>query len=368
MLEQGKISGTQAAMILYSTIMSTAMIIGPSIMAKRASNDLWISPIWASLMGFLAVFIACHLHKRFPKLSIIQQSEQIVGVAAGKVIGFLYLFILVQINGCIVREYTEFITLFLRDTPTIIVSAVLVMVCVYAVQGGIEVLARSAQVFFPLFVAPLVVMILLVLKDMEPQSIFPVLENGLIPTFEAAILPQAWFSEAFLLSFLLPFLDDRKNGKRAAMITVFASMITMIVANLTTWFLMGDVSKTLMFPIMDVARYISVADFFENLESGVMAIWVIGVFIKVSIFLYASVLGTAQWLQLSNYRLVALPIGWLTVLFSFWGLPNFATLSEWNIRVVPFYLSLFFVIMPGILLLFSFFSRKRSKVRGVDSG
>ncbi|MED4582396.1 endospore germination permease [Brevibacillus choshinensis] len=368
MLEQGKISATQATMILYPLIMSTAMVAGPSIMGKRALNDLWLSPIWASIMGIVAVLIAYQLHNRFPNQSIIQQSVEIIGNLPGKVVGFLYLFILLQINGFIVREYAEFISLFLKDTPISILSMVLLMVCAYTVRGGIEVIARAAQVFFPLFVIPFILMILLVIKDMEPQNIFPILENGLMPTLKGAIIPQGWFCEAFLLSFLLPFLNDSQKAKKAGLITVFACMLTMVVANLSTWFLLGEVTTTLIFPVMDTARYISVADFFENLESGVMAIWVIGVFVKVTIFLYVTSLGTAQWLKLASYQQAVLPIGWLTVLFSFWGIPDFTTVGEWNTQSIPFYLTSFFVVIPGMLLLISVLARKRSSTKGVDSG
>ena len=51
---------------------------------------------------------------------------------------------------------------------------------------------------------------------------------------------------------------------------------------------------------MQVAEYINIADFFEHVESVVMAIWVVGAFIKISAFYYAAALGTAQWLNLSH--------------------------------------------------------------------
>jgi len=367
MREGEKISAAQIGMILYPLIMSTAMIAGPSIMAKEALNDLWISPIWASISGFLAVLIACQLHSRHANMSIIQQSAQIAGTLPGKLIGLYYFFILVQINGVIVREYAEFISLFLRSTPMPVVSAALVLVCAFAVRAGIEVIARAAQVFFPFFVIPFVIMILLVLKDMDPQNMFPFLENGLLPTIRGAVMPQGWFCEAFLLSFLLPFLNEPKKGMRVGLIAIIASTITMIIANLVTLFMMGDVSALLLFPIVDIARYVSVADFFENLQSGVMAIWVVGVYIKVTLFYYASVQSAAQWLQLSSYRVVTLPIGWLTVLFSYWGLPDFSSLSAWNEFSIPLYLSLSFVVIPGCLLLVSVMTKKWGSAKGVDS-
>ncbi|WP_419876945.1 GerAB/ArcD/ProY family transporter [Brevibacillus centrosporus] len=368
MLEKGKITATQSGMILYPIIMSTAMIAGPSLMMKHAMQDMWITPIWASCSGFLALFIAKQLNQRYVNMTIIEQSQQIAGTFWGKGIGFFYVLLFLQINGFIVREYAEFIALFLNGTPLSIVSSALVLVSAFAVRGGVEVIARSAQIFFPFFVVPFLIMILLILKDLEPQNILPILDNGLLPTIRAAVIPQGWFREVFLLSFLLPYMSDRTNAKKAGVVTILACLVTMIVSNLITLFAFGDVTMTLLFPIMDMARYVSVADFFENLESGVMAVWVVGVFVKVTLFYYVTVLGTAQWLNLSNFRPIVLPVGWLTILFCFWGIPDFSTVGEINSFAIPFLLMIFFVFIPGSLLLLSTLTEKRNRTKGVDSG
>ncbi|MGG1661072.1 GerAB/ArcD/ProY family transporter [Brevibacillus sp. NRS-1366] len=368
MVETGKISSLQMGMAVYPVLMSTAMLFGPSIMAKQASNDLWLSPIWASLIGFLSVYIVHRLHERFPQKTIIEQSELILGKTIGKLIGFFYFWFLLQINGYIVREYADFIAIFLVNTPLSVISAVLVLVCALAVGGGIEVVVRSAQFFFPFFLIPLLLMIVLVFPDMEPQNIFPILGNGVWPSLKGSITPQGWFSEVFLISYLLPFLVDKNKGRRAGMITVGLVMITMIVVNLVIYFLMGDATSRILFPVMDTARYVSIADFFENLESGVMAIWVIGAFVKVSLFYYATVLGAAQSLNLSSYRPLVIPVGFLTVLFSFWGLPTFAAVGDLSLFVIPMSLVVFFCLVPAVLLLISTKKKSSSASKGVRSG
>ncbi|WP_410720278.1 GerAB/ArcD/ProY family transporter [Brevibacillus sp. SIMBA_076] len=368
MLETGKISALQMVMTIYPVMMSTAMLAGPNIMAKEAMNDLWISPIWAALIGFLCVYVTHQLHAKYPQKTFIEQSEEILGKLLGKLLGFFYICFFLQINGFIVREYADFISIFLVNTPLSLISGVLVLVCAMAVMGGVEVMARSAQFFFPLFVIPLLVMIGLIFPDLEPRNIFPILGNGLIPTLKGAVTPLGWFSEVFLISFLLPFLTDEKKGKRYGMITVGLVMLSMIMVNLVTYFLMGDATGRILFPVMDTARYISIADFFENLESGVMAIWVIGAFVKVSMFYYATVLGAAQWLNLTTYRPIVLPIGLLTVIFSFWGLPNLAVVGNLHLFVIPVLLVSFCCLIPVILLVITAIKKSNTAYKGVGSG
>ena len=46
-----------------------------------------------------------------------------------------------------------------------------------------------------------------------------------------------------------------------------------------------------------------------------MAIWIVGAFVKIAVFYYAAVLGTAQRLKLSDYRTLIWPLSiiWLNL-------------------------------------------------------
>ena len=213
--------------------------------------------------------------------------------------------------------------------------ASMIFLCALVVSGGLEVLGRAAQLFFPIFVFPLLILIILVFPDFEFKNIFPILGDGIMPPIKGAIVPTGWYHEFFLISFLLPFLADKKKGMKYGMMTVFAVMMTLVVVNLIVLFVLGPTTASRVYPLMQIARYISIADFFEHLESVVMAIWIVGAFVKISVFYYVSALGTAQWLNLSDYRSVVLPLGILMVEFSFWSLPNTMDLARFLEKSLP---------------------------------
>ncbi len=72
MIEKGKISSLQMAMLLYFIVLATAILTLPSVVGKDAKQDLWLSPIWASLIGFLTLGIFLKLNKFYPNENIIQ--------------------------------------------------------------------------------------------------------------------------------------------------------------------------------------------------------------------------------------------------------------------------------------------------------
>ncbi|WP_282198251.1 GerAB/ArcD/ProY family transporter [Collibacillus ludicampi] len=362
MIEKGKISAFQMAIILYATVLATSILIVPSLTSKFAGRDLWLSPVWASPIGFFTVYVVTRLHKLYPGETIIQYCQHILGPFPGKVIGFLYLIALVHFSGIILREYAEFVaSSFLIKTPMAVVIGCLTFVCASTVRGGLEVIGRSAQVFSGLFVFPLLLMILLLLPEWKISNLFPVLEHGIMPSIRGAATPQAWFSQSFLLTFFLPFVTDRVKVRKYGYATVFAILLTLVITDLTALFVFGRITPMLVYPVMNVASYVSIADFLEHLESVVMAVWVVGIFVKVNAFYYALVLGTAQWLNLSDYRPLVLPYGFIMTLFSFWSLPSLQAVAHILERVIPFYGTLFFTLIPSCLLLIALVKNKRRK-------
>ncbi|WP_339165115.1 endospore germination permease [Siminovitchia sp. FSL W7-1587] len=361
-MEKGKISALQMAILLYPTILATAILSMPAITAKYAGNDLWISSTISSFIGFLTVYIAVRLHNIYPGKTAIQICEDIAGRIPGKVIGFIILYFYIQSTGLITRSYSEFIvSSFLFKTPQIVVISLMVLLCAFCIHGGLEVLGRAGQLLFPLLVVPLFAAILFLARDFEFGNILPVLDKGIVPPLKGSVAPAGWFAEFFLIAFLLPFLSDKKKGMKYGMTAVLSVMITIVFVDLLVLFVLGATTANKVYPLMNVVRYAKLSGFFENMEAVVMAVWIVGAFVKISVFYYAGVLGTAQWLNLSDYRPIIWPVGIFVVQFSFWAEESMMDLTHYLVVVFPFFSVFVQVIIPALLLMIAFF--RREKVR-----
>ncbi|MEI4831244.1 endospore germination permease [Bacillus sp. FJAT-53711] len=358
MIEKGKISSLQMAMILYFIILATGILTLPSVAGKYAKQDLWLSPIWASLIAFLVLSVFWKLNKLYPNENIMQYSERIIGKIAGKTLGFMYLFFHLYLNGIVLREYAEFIANFLPRTPMSIVVASMVLVNAFVVYGGVEVLARATLIFLPVFILLLLLMGFLLLPDMEFHNILPIMGNGILPSIQGAIPIQLWFNEFFYMSFFLPFLKDPEKGRKWGMISVVAIVLTMIVTNLIAIFVLGGIVSESVYPVLSVARYISIANFFEHIESIIMAIWVAGVFVKVSAIYYVLTLGTAQYLNVQDYKRFVFPLGFLQVIFVFWITSSFQQLFAFLSTAGIFYFFSLQVVLPFLLLSIALIKKK----------
>jgi spore germination protein KB len=363
MIEKGKISALQLGMMMYLAITPTAILTAPAITYKYAKQDLWISPIWA-LSGLITIFIAFRLHNMYPGQNIVQVSERIVGRFPGKMIGLIILFVYLYLNGIVIREYSEFLVgAFLNQTPLIVVSGSMVLVCAFAVRGGVEIVGRFTQLFLPAFVVFFLLIIIPIIPELNLLNMLPFMGEGIMPSISGAGVLQTWFSEYITVSFLLPFVADRKKAAKITLISLFAVILTLVISNLVTLLLLGEITGNYTYPFLLVARYISLAEFFTHLESLHMAIWVLGAFVKICIFFYVSVLGAAQWMNLSDHRPIVFPLGFILLLFSVWVASNMQELLHAISTSVTFSLLTVLVVIPMLLLCIAWVKKRFGRIR-----
>ena len=369
MIAKGRISSFQMAIVMYPTIISTSLLSVPSITAKYADKDLWIAPIWASLVGFLLVYVLFRLHKLYPGQTFMEYSVSILGITMGKLLGFIYIVFYFINVGIMIREYGEFIMdAFLRQTPIIVVMSSMVIVCAFAVRSGLEVLGRVAQFFVPIVVILLFLIFSLAMPDLDAKNMLPIFENGITPSLKAAVPTQTWYSEFFDLGLLIPFLSDREKGLKWGMISVLAVMISMVLCGIISLLLLGDIVGSFSYPVMLAARYISLADFLEHLEATAMAVWVLAMFIKISLVYYVLVLMVSQWFQLPGYRSIVFTVGYMLVVYSKWVASSREVLNHMLSTSLVFFYTTIQVVIPVLLLMIALVRKKWGKPKEPVNG
>ncbi len=362
MIEKGRISYLELALIMYATVVATAILYIPYVTSQHAKRDLWLSPIWGSLSGFLIVMIIVKLSKLYPGKTLIEYGELILGRTLGKIISFIYLFFLLHDTAIAFREYGEFIeSAFLHKTPIIFVTGSIALSCAIAVHGGIETIGRCATIFLPIVLALYILIYVFLIPDLNVKNIFPIMQDGIMPSIKGSIAPHAWLSQFSLMSFLIPLLTNQQKVMKWGMFSVIASVLTMVFINLGNLFLFGGIISNLYFPVFEAARFISVGSFFEHIESIVIAFWVLGGFVQLSSFFYMLILGTSQWLTLPSYKQFVLPIGFLIIIFSVWSTPSFEEMIRGMGTTMPFYFLTVQLLIPVLLLGVAVIRRKRSK-------
>ncbi len=365
MPEKGKIDSKQAVLLMISMILPTAILTIPAVTVKTARQDAWLSVMVATLAGLLIARLVVSLSLRFPGQTLFEFSEEILGKALGKMVGFLYIWLFfLYIGSGVVREFGVFlVTAVMPATPIIVFLIVVTAVAGYAVRNGLEVLCRFNQLFIPV-TGLLVIVFLLSTLDMKLDRLLPVFDAGLAPIVKSAVTPTMWLGEIVTLAMIIPYLSKPKEAHRVAVLSILITGFFLTASIMEALLIFGpNLTGHWIFPTFNATRVVSIANFLERLEFIVIMAWVLGGIVKVGVFYYAVVLGSAQCLGLRDYRPLVLPVGVILVALSILlhG-ENIVEVLHYIPHVeVPFLLIVFEVGIPLLLLIVALVRGKGGK-------
>jgi spore germination protein (amino acid permease) len=336
--------------MLFLSLFATAMLSSPTLAYSVSRADMWITPLLGCLSGFATIFIAIALHRRYPGYTLIQYCELILGRIVGRVISLTFLIVCLLMNANQLRQFAEIMKLaFMVNTPTIVFVSSMVIVSAIAVRLGVEIIGRLSLVVTPLIVIIVVVLILPLISEMEPDRILPIMTEGFAPLIRGAVTLQLWFSLYIYASMFLPYLSDQAQAARHLYWAVGWSVVTFVLTFFYVLMALGSATSVFEYPFLQLSRYVSIANFMTHLDSLIMLVWVIDVFIRTIVMYYAAAIGVAQWFKLRTYRPLTLPIGLIIILFTFWSIPNAIAYQESLGQVVVFYYIYAHLCIPIVL-------------------
>lgn len=347
-----KISGTQLSLILFTFVVSTINLTLPGQMAMFAGQDAWLSVLPAASTGVLSIWVLTTLARRYPGLTIIEYGSIILGKWFGALLALNYIYYWYVSISTITLQHTAFIsTLLLPNSPSIVGSATLLVLCALAATAGIEVIGRCNQFLTPLLILVVLPIFILAIKDASPAFLKPVLGNGIKPVMQGALLPAgAFMNQLFILGWLLPYLDRPKMDRKASFLALAGINATALIVVLLSLMVLGPLTGKLTYSFLSVIQYVGVEGSIERLEAVAVSIWVMGYFVKVSISLFILCLSIGQLCGVQNHRIMTLPIIMLTVIGSIWIFKNSAELLNYLVFTFPYLAFLNQSLLPLLLL------------------
>jgi spore germination protein KB len=363
MLEKAKITNLQTICLMIMLVSSTGILTLPTLVYKAAKQDAWLTMIVVGVLGIIVAYILTRLGLMFSGKTIIQFSEKILGKPLGKIIGFIYCVFFIHINAVVIRQFSDILAgHFFSNAPVLFFSIAIMIISIYAVLSGIEVIARVNEIIFPIFLVVTNGIILLSIGDMDFKNFMPVLENGWAPILEGAYLEMYFISEIVVLLMLMPYINQPENTRKSMYIGIVALAVFGIIIFGGIGAVFGSThASNINYPFNALARYVRVGDFIVRVESFVVFIWVTGVSIKIALFHYCAVMAISQWLNLKSYKPLVIPVGGVMVVLSMVIVENIMEMGKLltKIVVIPY---LFIEIgIPFLLLIIALLRKKGDK-------
>ncbi|MDN4079992.1 endospore germination permease [Paenibacillus polymyxa] len=350
---QIKISARQIMIISALFTVGSAILIVPSGMALVAKQDAWIAALVGVGAGLLILYMYSKLAALYPEMTLVEMMETLLGKWLGKTVGFLF-FTLLFINAPVpVLFYLgNFMTTqMIPETPILAVNILFALIIVFAARLGLEVLARSAELLFPLFTLLYISFVGLVVSNIKLENVQPVLEAGVGPIWPAAL---SFFSTVFIphiiLLMIFPSSINRSNQTRKAFFigSLIGGLMLVVVVALTILVFGPDLTARNIYPSYALAKKISIGNFLQRIEAIMATMWFISLFFRITLYMHTTVTAIAQIFCLKSDRQLVLPLGMLLVILSIIVYPNVPYQQTYDTKTwIPYSLSigLFFPLL-----------------------
>lgn len=363
-MEQGKLTVWQFFVLTLSFIIGTSFFFTPGALIAVAKQDAWIIPLWAGAAGILASLVWLKLSQNHPGLSIVQICIQVAGKPIGGLLALLYILYFIQLAVFITRNTGDFMKqTLMQETPLTIFHVMILMVTGYAVQKGVESIARSSELLFFVMVFTFIIIVFLALMEWNWARFQGSFQMDVWKTMKKTNSIFGFpFMETLLFLMLFPFVQRKIKST-----FILAFSLSTILLSITTFLTIGvlGVSRAShdTYPLFVIMQEVHIGTFFEHMESTIALVLLIAIFIKLAIAYYCSVLGLCQMFKITNRSWITLGLIPLIAGLAL-GYDNVVENIEFSQKYDFQYTLIFGAIIPTVLLLVTKIKQSRQKQTG----
>ncbi len=347
------ISDKQGIAILVLFIIGESSILVSGI---NAGKDLWMAIIIALVMALPLIYIYSKLYNIYPDKDIFYLIEKCFGKVIGKIVIFLYTWFAFELTALVARNLGQFVnTVSFPETPFIVPTIGVIILCGWIVREGIEVIGRCADFFVLLPIALVLVTIILLIPNMNIENVRPMLFKGIEPiiksSYEVFIYP---FCETVIFIFAISSLKNKKSIGRIYFKSTLIGGAFLLLLSLTIVLVLGmrDAANNYYPGYLTFTR-VNIGSFLQRIEIVSSILFLLGIFIKTSVYLLATCKGFAALFGVKDYRFIVIPICLLAVNFAYFSFDGVMSYNEWIFDVWIYYAFLFMVIIPVVILIIS---------------
>lgn len=312
---EGTITPYQGHALLVTTVIGVEVLSFPRSISRIAGPDgVWILFI-SGLITILLVYLITRLCQQFPQQSITQFAPRILGTRRFPRLGRLLsaplmLLLLISwlgISAMVARSFGEvMVSAVLVETPIEFIMVTLCGTAAIVASNRPEILARYAEFLLPFLYPPILLILFAIIQKGEWMNLFPLFQVNWNQVFRGFLQSLATFGGIKIPLIFMAFYKQPQRAMHshisAMVIIVFGYVITFL-SSLTVFG--KDEIVHLLWPTLEVVKEIRIpGGIFERVESAVIVVWMVAVFMTLTTLLGVSVQLIISALRLKeHYRI-----------------------------------------------------------------
>ncbi|MEF3305630.1 GerAB/ArcD/ProY family transporter [Paenibacillus sp. GYB003] len=312
----GRMTNLQLWSMLFPYVFATtiAFLIGP--LAGHAGYSGWICIAAAAVVGIGLSSAALPFCLKRSNDYLGLYGHKYIGTLPHKILMLIFAFYFLHLAAYILREFVDFFSqVYLQETPPWAIAVFILFVAACLVQLGASGISRFAQGCFLLIGLMFLVKPLFFLEEYDGALVSALMRVGDIRTLWSEtynIVP--WYGELFMLIFFVPELQKPQSARSILWFAALAGTYILLSEYILMIALFGpELSGALSYPALELAGFIRLGDFLQNLDPLIVSVWFMAYFIKLSLIFYAGVLTFSHACSIKEIRLFTMPLAAIVV-------------------------------------------------------
>lgn len=364
-MKEEPITSKEAVSLITLVLISSSMVWIPGIEAKK---DIWLVYIIATIETLPFIFIYEKFMKIFKGKDLIDILIIGFGKIIGTIIGILYVWYFFHLGSIVLRSYADMINIVsLPETPRKFPVVCIIVLCILAVKFGFKTLASWSQMIKNFVLIVIIITTMFLIRYMDFENVQPILDNGIKPVLNESFKVFAFPMGEIVVCTMLFTKVKEDNYKNIYLKGTLIAMLVLLVIGTSSILILGDNLANLnYFPGFAAVERLKIGDFFNRVGIIVPAIFIFGGITKVSVCLFASCKGIAKLLNIRNYKLLAVPIGFMMYNTYFLNFDNIFQVKIWMKSTFSIYTVPFHAIFPMVLCI-TLFIRGKLKNKNIKN-
>lgn len=284
-------------------------------LAPKAKQDAWISILIYIIPGIILQLIYVELWKKYPKDTIVTYMPKIFGKVIGYTLSVIYIIYFAYIAARVSRDMIEIILITVMPRISMYIIGILIIsTATYGAYTGIENLSRVCYLFMILIMLIIVAkwVVLFSMPDaLNFSNLKPVLEKGIF-----SVIKEGWslstfpYGEPIVLAMLYPSVTESSRVRKSAVLGIIFLGMLLMFNNIMIISVLGlNFASTSLFPLLQIYSIMQIGNAFTRFGIFFILFMITTNFIKVSFYMYGSMLGISQLIKLDDTKYLALPLG-----------------------------------------------------------
>ena len=283
------------ASLFFFVVVATQIGVGihgfQRVIVKDASNDAWISVIFATIFSHIVVFVMIKTLELYPSNDLYGINIDIFGKYIGNFLNLIYVMYCSFSFYSVIKNYIEVInTWVFPNLSQSFIAITLLLLTIYAFSGGLRIMIGVC--FFSFFTGLWILIILFMpLEFAHYNHIFPIFKNDLTSILKGAYSMTFTIVGFEIINILYPFAKEKKKVQKYVHLGLLFTLLIYLSVILVTivYFSENQLERTVWatLTLFSVVKL----PFIERIEIIIICFWMMIILPNLCLFSWAAYRG-----------------------------------------------------------------------------